>query len=122
MGIKQLYNDNLRKLPNEYGDVSVMQYFIGAVRCSKKTVLGIFSTLKICYRNYSKFSDRFAWANSADPDQTVFAICHSICIVWTHYSILEPHSSNFRVITTNFLGVQIFRKFTVIYSSRYNET
>ena len=26
MGIKQLYNDNLRKLPNEYGDVSVMQY------------------------------------------------------------------------------------------------
>ena len=25
MGIKQLYNENLRKLPNEYGDVSVMQ-------------------------------------------------------------------------------------------------
>ena len=24
MGIKQLYNDNLRKLPTEYGDVSVM--------------------------------------------------------------------------------------------------
>ena len=24
MGIKQLYNDNLRKLPNEYGVVSVM--------------------------------------------------------------------------------------------------
>ena len=24
MGIKQLYNDNLRKLPSEYGDVSVM--------------------------------------------------------------------------------------------------
>ena len=24
MGIKQLYNDNLRKLPNEYGDVFVM--------------------------------------------------------------------------------------------------
>ena len=24
MGIKQLFNDNLRKLPNEYGDVSVM--------------------------------------------------------------------------------------------------
>ena len=24
MGIKQLYNDNLRKFPNEYGDVSVM--------------------------------------------------------------------------------------------------
>ena len=24
MGIKQLYNDNLWKLPNEYGDVSVI--------------------------------------------------------------------------------------------------
>ena len=24
MGIKQLYNDNLRKLPKEYGDVFVM--------------------------------------------------------------------------------------------------
>ena len=27
MGIKQLYNDNLRKLPNKYGDVSVMRHF-----------------------------------------------------------------------------------------------
>ena len=29
--------------------------------------------------------------------------------------MVEPHSSNFRVITTNVLGVQIFRKFTVYY-------
>ena len=27
MGIKQLYNDDERKLPNEYGDVSVMIRF-----------------------------------------------------------------------------------------------
>ena len=26
--------------------------------------------------------------------------------------MVEPHSSNVRVITTNFLGVRIFRKFT----------
>ena len=26
--------------------------------------------------------------------------------------MVEPHSSNFRLITTNFLGVRIFRKFT----------
>ena len=26
--------------------------------------------LKYTYRNDSKFSDRYAWANSADPDQT----------------------------------------------------
>ena len=29
------------------------------------------STLKLlAYRNDPKFSDRYAWANSADPDQT----------------------------------------------------
>ena len=27
--------------------------------------------------------------------------------------MVEPHNSNFRVITTNFLGVRIFRKLTV---------
>ena len=66
------------------------------------------------YRNDPKFSDRQAWANSADPDQTaprnslirVYTVCHSACIVGTHYSIVEPHSSNFR-------GVRIFRTFTV---------
>ena len=53
------------------------------------------------------------------PEQTVqnlirvYTVCHSNCIVWTPYSMVEPHSSNFRVITTNCLGVRIFRKFTV---------
>ena len=44
----------------------------------------------------------------------VYTVCHSVCVVWTHYSMVEPHSSNFRVIITNVLGVRIFRKFTVI--------
>ena len=37
--------------------------------------------------------------------------------------MVEPHSSNFRVIRTNFLAVQIFRKFTVciIFFQLYNE-
>ena len=76
-------------------------------------------SVKYSYRNDPKFSDGYAWANSADPDQTrsslirVYTVCHSVCIVWTHYSMVEPHSSNFRVITTKFLGVRIFRKFTV---------
>ena len=43
----------------------------------------------------------------------VYTVCHSVCIVWTLYSMVKPHSSNFRVITTNFLGVRKFRKFTV---------
>ena len=74
------------------------------------------------YRNDPKFSDGYAWANSADPDQTapsslirVYTVGHSVCIVWTHYSMVDPHSSNFRVIITNFLGVRIFRKFTVFW-------
>ena len=88
----------------------------------------------IMYRNDPKFSDRYVWANSADPDQEqsdqglhwansadpdrlllirVYTVCHSLCIIWTRYTMVEPHSSNFRVITTNFLGVRIFRKFTV---------
>ena len=34
MGIKHIYNDNLRKLPIEYGDVSVME--IGIHNSGKK--------------------------------------------------------------------------------------
>ena len=72
------------------------------------------------YRNDPKFLDRYAWANSADPDQTaplirVYTVCHSVCIVWTHYSMVKPHSSSFRVITTNFVGVRKLRIITVYY-------
>ena len=75
--------------------------------------------LRQFYRNDPKFSDRYAWANSADPDQRsslirVYTVCHSFCIVWTHYPMVKPHSSNFRVITANCLGVRIFRKFMVM--------
>ena len=75
-----------------------------------------FTKLKVLYSSLfrngpsrPKFSDRYAWANSADPDQTApslirdYTVCHSICIVWTHYAMVEPHSSNFTVITTNVL-------------------
>ena len=44
---------------------------------------------------------------------SVYTVCHSVCIVWTHYSMVEPLSSNFRVVTTSFLPFRIFRKFTV---------
>ena len=83
--------------------------------------ISIFNHLAMgaAYPNDPKFSDKYAWANSADPDQTApslirdYTVCLSVCIVWTHYSTVEPHSSHFRVITTKFLGVQLFRKFTV---------
>ena len=41
-----------------------------------------------------------------------------LCILWMHYSEETPSCSTFRVITTNFLGVRIFRKFTVFIRSR----
>ena len=44
----------------------------------------------------------------------VYTVCHYICIFWTYYSMVRPPCSNFRVITANYLGVQIFRNFTVI--------
>ena len=48
----------------------------------------------------------------------VYTVCHSVCIVWTHYSMVEPHSSNLKVIKTNFWGVRIFRKFMVSIKAR----
>ena len=38
---------------------------------------------------------------------------NSLCIFWMRYSKETPSCSTFRVITTNVLGVRIFRKFTV---------
>ena len=44
----------------------------------------------------------------------VYTVCHSICTFWTHYSIVEPLCSNFRVITANVSGVRNFRIFMVL--------
>ena len=57
-----------------------------------------------CYD--SKFSDSFR-ANTVDPDETAVwsgrcTVCHSICISWTHYSVIEPHCSECRVTTAIF--------------------
>ena len=94
----------------------------GAVQ-DQGTVCENIHYLNASYRNFPKFSDRQAWANSADPDQTaprgtvwsgstLFAIPSASfeCITLKE----TPSCSTFRVITTNFLGVWIFRKFTVI--------
>ena len=43
----------------------------------------------------------------------VYTVCHSVCTIWTHNSMVNPHCSIFRMITAIFLGVQIFRNFTV---------
>ena len=33
---------------------------------------------------------------------TVYTVCHSVCIFWTHYSMVNPHRSNFRIIKSIF--------------------
>ena len=39
--------------------------------------------------------------------------CYSVYIFWTHFSMVKPCCSNFRMITANFSGVRIFRRFMV---------
>ena len=75
------------------------------------------------YHNVPKFSDRHVWANSADPDRSslirVYTVCNFGHIFWVHYCLVKPSCSNFRVITANFLGVRIFRIFTVCRNQKY---
>ena len=42
------------------------------------------------YRNDPKFSDKYAWANSADPDQTA---------VWSGATLFAIPSASFELIT-----------------------
>ena len=42
---------------------------------------------------------------------SIYTICHSVCIFWTYYSMVELLCSDFRVITATFSDVQIFRNF-----------
>ena len=41
------------------------------------------------YRSDPKFSDRYGWANSEEPNQTAqgHTVCHFICIVWTDITL-----------------------------------
>ena len=58
------------------------------------------------YCNVPKFLDRHVWAKERSSLIRVYTVCHSICIVWTHYSMKNPYVSNFRIITVHFSDVQ----------------
>ena len=112
--ICSFYMQNLKPLACLYNSASQFEPYLVA-NLEDRFSRNVAQTI-IQYCNDPKFSDRYAWANSEDPRSSlirVYTVCHSVCIVWTHYSMVEPHSSNFRVITTNFLGFRIFRKSTV---------
>ena len=101
--------------PDSDGDAAFCSIWIWVSTAWQSLFLGMLETITVMIRRFR--TD--IWANSADPDQRsslirVYTVCHFVCIVWTHYSKVEPHGSNVRVITTNVLGVWIFRKFTVV--------
>ena len=62
----------------------------------------------LCFR-----TDRSGQTPREEQSDQVYTVCHSVHIFWTHYSMVNPLCSNFRVITANFSGVRIFRVFTV---------
>ena len=76
MGIKQLYNDNLRKLPNKYGNVSVMGHSNG-ISCSRN--------VKIEKQNHGI------------KGNISFRLQHFFCLKWGQYTI------NDRLITHPFV-------------------
>ena len=51
----------------------------------------------------------------------VYTVYNYLCIFWMHYSKETPSCLTFRVITTNVLGVRMFRKFTVFKCLNYKK-
>ena len=66
------------------------------------------------HRNDPKFSDiRTGLGKQCRPRSEcskksslikAYFVCQSVCSCWTHYSMVKPHSSNFRLIYRHFLG------------------
>ena len=56
----------------------------------------------------------------------VCIVCHSICLFWAHYSMVEPHCSNFRIITaivwvSEYLGILRYPKLFWIHKKQRSE-
>ena len=74
MGIKQLHNDNLRKLPNEYGEESVMQGILLLTERGHQIVnrtmwniefsFMIISKFGVFYSNFLSLDSNFLQSNS----------------------------------------------------------
>ena len=58
-----------------------------------------------------------AFPGYAVKGQSFNRLSYSVGIFWTHYSMVKPLCSNFRVSTSIFSGVQFLRNFYVICSS-----
>ena len=59
------------------------------------------------YHDDPKFLDKIGLGKQCRPRSdcssiSVYTVCHSVCIFWTHYSMVEPHCSNFRIVAAMF--------------------
>ena len=81
------------KLMSANNDPDEVESVIEHVQCDMSKQKTYLQVTDLWYRNDPTFSDIYAWANSEDPDQSApisgYAVCHSVCIVWTHYSVVE---------------------------------
>ena len=68
------------------------------VTIAQETLVLLFTSdmIDIDYRNDPKFSDRHAWANSADPDQTAPRL---LLAVWSGSTLFAIPSPSFGLIT-----------------------
>ena len=83
---------------------SLVYIYTAFIQINAPSLINAASSTFLEYRN----DDPKFWANSVDADQT--AVCHSVCIFWMYYSMVESHCSNFRIITaifqvSDYLGV-----------------
>ena len=102
MGIKQLYNDNLRKIPNEYGDVSVMLLLVRAVHIyTWVTYMYLGSWMAACLGKSCSFGL---------PHVPFVNCCQFMCLVisllvlragygtWLYRFVFRMHNSYFRFL------------------------
>ena len=71
---------------------------------NRYTLSGKYTCLAITVTGLGKQRSSLIW---------VYTVCHHVRMVWTHYSVVKQHGSNFKIITKKILGVQTFRIFTI---------
>ena len=108
MGIKQLYNDNLRKLPNEYGDVSVMNRdidFLFLVLCQNK------QNRKILTNSVTMLSTMFKMVAEKNTELQK----KSLSSIWCTYLILVLNTVTIATTISYFLSYILLQQYCFIF-------
>ena len=81
----------------------MIRIIVKKIEMKKKT--HILTVRQVCLCKQCRPRSNCSWRNSLI---WVYIVCHSICIFWTHYSILKPPSSNLRTTRTFWVSVFVF--------------